>query len=241
MSNIQEYSEKHIQFVDFIVPKMLGDLLKNINNQFSIVDLGCGDGRLLYALYHKDLLKNSERIVGIDVSEERIERLKELCPFTEGIIADVQNLNQIPDSFDMAISSQVIEHIQDDSRMLKEAHRILKPNGYLYISTVIKKWYGFWIYWKKGFKLDPTHVREYPSKEEFLNLLKRSGFEIVDWRTENVSYPLIDLIVRTSIKAGKIEPNPSFYLTHMMLKKLRSIKIRVVGYQTIEVVGGMRK
>jgi ubiquinone/menaquinone biosynthesis C-methylase UbiE len=109
-----------------------------------------------------------ERIVGVDISKERIKRLKSFCPFAEGIVADVQNLKQIPDnSFDIAISNQVIEHVPDDSKMLKEVYRILKPNGYFYVSTVIKKWYGFWIYWNNGFKLDPTHVREYKSKENF--------------------------------------------------------------------------
>ena len=126
-------------------------------------------------------------------------------------------------------------------RMLKVANMILKTNVYLYISTVIKKWYGFWNYWKKGFKLYPTHLREYPSKEEFLNFLKRNGFEIVDWTIENFSYLLLNLIVRISIKAGKIGSNSLFYLTHMMLNKLRSIKIRVAGYYTNEVVGVMIK
>ena len=87
---------------------------------------------------------------------ERIERLKKFCSFARGIIGDACNLQQMPDnSFDVAISSQVIEHVPDDSRMFKEVYRILKPTGYFYVSTVIKKQYGIWIYHEKekGFKL----------------------------------------------------------------------------------------
>ena len=237
--NFREYSEKHIHFIDFSIPEMLESLLKRLNKPYSIIDLGCGDGRILYALHSKGLLKNASRIVGVDISEERIKRLKEFCPFAEGIVADICDLNQILDnSFDVAISSQVIEHVPDDSKMLKEVYRILKPDGYFYVSTVIKRWYGFWVYWNNGFKLDPTHVREYKSEQEFLNLLKDNGFEIVEYRTEKVKYPIMDLIIiiRFFIKAGLIKPSPDFYQKHKLLRKLRKIKMPVVGYRTIEVV-----
>ena len=186
----KEYSEKHVHFIDLSVPEMLEDLLRRLNwqnKQYSLIDLGCGDGRLLYALYSKGLLKNASRIVGVDISKERIERMRKLCPFAEGLISDVQDLKQIPDnSFDAVISTQVIEHVPDDSRMLKDVYRILKPCGYLYISTVVKKRYDFWVYYEKGkgFKPDPTHVREYKSEEELLELLKRNSFTIEKWRTE---------------------------------------------------------
>jgi len=236
--NFSEYSEKHIHFIDFSVPEMLESLLEGLNKSYSLIDLGCGDGRVLYALYSKGLFKNASRIAGVDISEERIKRLKKFCPFAEGIVADVCDLKQIQNnSFDVATSSQVIEHVLNDSKMLKEVYRILKPNGYFYVSTVIKKWYGFWIYWNKGFKLDPTHVREYKSEQEFLNLLKENGFKIVKYRTEKVKYSIMDLIIRFFIKAGLIKPPPDFYQKHELLRKLRKIKMPVAGYRTIEVVG----
>ena len=145
--------------------------------------------------------------------------MKKCCPFAEGFVGDVEKLDHIQDNtFDIAISSQVIEHVSNDVRMLKEVFRILKPNGYFYVSTVIKKWYGFWIYWKNGFKLDPTHVREYGSSEEFLRLLKESGFKIIKYKVYNVTYPLIDLMIRALIAFKIIKPSPDFYLKHTFLK-----------------------
>ena len=234
----EEYAEKTPYFIsEEGIPELLEELLKHINRPFSIIDLGCGDGTILYALYNKGLLKNANRIVGVDISEERINRLKKSCPFAEGFVSDVQDLKIIPnESFDIAISSQVIEHVPDDSKMLKEVHRILKTDGYFYVSTVIKKWYGFWIYWNNGFKLDPTHLREYKSEEEFLNLLKENGFKIIKYRTEKVRYPIIDLIVRFLIKFGMLKISSDFYYKHKLLRKLRKIKIPVIGYRTIEVI-----
>lgn len=42
----------------------------------------------------------------------------------------------LPDSsFDMILSTQVLEHVVDPSRYLSECHRLLKPDGYLVLTT----------------------------------------------------------------------------------------------------------
>ena len=89
----EEYAEKTPYFIsEEGIPELLEELLKHINRPFSIINLGCGDGTILYALYNKGLLKNANRIVGVDISEERINRLKKSCPFAEGFVSDVQDL-----------------------------------------------------------------------------------------------------------------------------------------------------
>jgi ubiquinone/menaquinone biosynthesis C-methylase UbiE len=242
MKNFHEYSEKHVHFIEEFNIPFLEKLLRGFNKPFSIVDLGCGDGRFIYSLYKRGLLNKAKRVVGVDISKERIDRLKEICPFTEGLVADVTNLKELKNnSFDIAISSQVIEHVSDDKRMLKEVYRILKPKGYFYVSTVIKKWYGFWIYWNGGFKLDPTHKREYSSEEEFINLLENNGFQVLEWRIERIRYPFIDLMLRFLIYANIIEPTSNFYVKHSHLEKLRKLKLGVIGYRTIEVLSQVRK
>ena len=238
----ERYAEKRPYFIDKNnVPRLLEKLLKRLiasNESFSIIDLGCGDGTILYALYSKGLLKNASKIIGVDISEKRIKRLRKFCPFAEGVIGDVLNLRQIPDNFfDVAISSQVIEHVPDDSKMLREVYRILKPDGYFYISTVIKKWYGFWVYYNKGFKLDPTHIREYRYEKDFLDLLESNGFKILSWNLNSVTYPVLDLFLRVLIKIG-LTPSPDFYLRYKLLKTIRDrVKLKVIGYKLIEVIG----
>ena len=81
------------------------------------------------------------------------------------LLKNILNKKSENEIFDVVISSQVIEHVSDDNELLKEIGRLLKSDGIAYISTVIKKWYGFYIYRNGGkFRLDPTHVKEYPSK-----------------------------------------------------------------------------
>ena len=87
-----------------------------------------------------------------------------------------------------------------------------------------------------GFKLDPTYVREYRSEQEFLDLLRSNGFEIIEFRSEGVRYPIMDLLLRLLMKLNLLKVSPDFYLRHKVLRKLRRIRIPVVGYRTIEVV-----
>jgi len=67
-----------------------------------------------------------------------------------------------------------------------------------------------WIYYEKGkgFKLYPIHVREYKSKEELLKLLSCNSFDILSWRTEDVYYPVMNLILRVlaMLKVVKLQP-----------------------------------
>jgi len=63
----KEYSEKHVHLIDLSVPETLEDLLRKLNKEdkpYSLIDLGCGDVRLLYALYFKGLLRNVSGVVG---------------------------------------------------------------------------------------------------------------------------------------------------------------------------------
>lgn len=230
-----EDPKKHIYFLDNFCPEILGELLKKSKN-FSLIDLGCGDGRMLFRLEQRGLLKEAKEVVGVDISKERIRRLKEIIPFAKRITSDVQNLRQIQSNlFDIAISSQVIEHVLDEKKMLSEVKRILKPGGYFYVSTVIKKWYSFWIYWSKGFRLNPTHLREYRSEIEFISLLKNEGFEVAQWRTNPPFYPLLDLFLRLLVRIG-FKISPDFYLKHLTLLKMRKIGIKPIGYKEIDVL-----
>jgi len=173
----QNYSRKHMHFYDEEVSVLLGSglaLTNRVIKKPSIVDLGCGDGRTIFALYEKGLLKNVGEIVGVDISESRIERLTKELPFVKGIVSDALNVKELRDSsFDFVICSQVVEHVENDDMLILEIKRLLKGGGLAYMSSVIKKWYGVYFYFKDGsFRLDPTHVREYSSVDEFVGLIE---------------------------------------------------------------------
>jgi 2-polyprenyl-3-methyl-5-hydroxy-6-metoxy-1,4-benzoquinol methylase len=234
-----EYSAKNVQFFDDEASDFLKcglSMLSGISRTRNILDLGCGDGSILFALYKTGFLKQVDNVVGVDLSETRIKRVRMALPFVRGIVSNALNIEELSySSFDFIICSQLIEHV-DDKLLLIEIKRLLAKRGLVYISTVVKKSYGVYFYFKEGsFRLDPTHVREYHSAKEFIDLLSNEGFDIVAIRNKHVMFPLLDLFLRFFIKYGIIKPNANFYNDHKV-QKARKLKIPIIGYSILEVL-----
>jgi SAM-dependent methyltransferase len=146
-----------------------------------ILDIGCGTGRHL-----GQTVQNAEVLsVGIDRNiadlKHTIERIRFLDRWSQvrgtwGLIAgDVTSLPLSGHSFDRIICSEVLEHVPDHERALKEIVRILKPNGYVAFS--VPRFFPEWICWQlsPAYRNDPGgHIRIY-TKKQFYGLLKRFG------------------------------------------------------------------
>ena len=77
------------------------------------------------------------------------------------------------ESFDVAVSFQVIEHIDNDLHFVSELHRVLKKGGRLYLTTPNKR-----LRLKPGQKpFNRFHKREYYSHE--LESILRTSFRVV--------------------------------------------------------------
>jgi len=135
---------------------MLGE-----GNYGKLLDLGCrGEVECLFA----NVIRATQRI-GIDIVPCKCRGMKtyEVDACDTGFFAD---------SFDIVICREVIEHVPDDKALLSEIWRVLKPGGILFITT------------PNGLNVPPDgkeHLRAY-APDEFLNVLMRSGFNILDKR-----------------------------------------------------------
>jgi 2-polyprenyl-3-methyl-5-hydroxy-6-metoxy-1,4-benzoquinol methylase len=240
-SSFQSYSRMHVHFYGGDIPRLLEQGLVSLNRssrRFNLLDLGCGDGGLLFALHEKGLLAKAERTVGVDISSERIERLRSNLPFVEGIVADASNVQQLSESsFDFVICTQLIEHVENEQALAAEIARLLKPRGFAYVSSVIKKWWGIYIYFKQGsFRLDPTHIREYSSEQEFLRAIANERFETMRTITQPLSFPLVDLITRLLIRGSLAQPDAEFYQKHKSLTRSRKLRLRIAGFASVEAL-----
>lgn len=112
-----------------------------------VLDLGCGNGRL--TVLFKD--KNIEYI-GVDISEKLIEIAKDKFSiynfqFTispKFMVADGLNLPFPDNYFDKVFSIAVLHHLPSKklrAKFVKEAHRVLKKNGYAFFTV--------WNLWQK--------------------------------------------------------------------------------------------
>lgn len=116
--------------------KILGEYIKEGDK---VLDLGCGNGRLLELFKGKNV---DYVYVGVDNSEKLIEIAKKKNP---GIFFQVANALNLPfpdNYFDKIFSIAVLHHIPSDdfrNHFIEEARRVLKPGG-LFILTVWNLW-----------------------------------------------------------------------------------------------------
>ncbi len=104
-----------------------------------ILDLGCGNGRLLDLFRDKNVeytgIDNSEELIQIAKERSKIQNPKSKIQF---LVADALNLPFEDNYFDKVFSVAVLHHIPSKEyrlQFLKEARRVLRPGGFLILSV----------------------------------------------------------------------------------------------------------
>ncbi len=165
-------------------PRLGGDLL----------DFGCGNGA-------QTLLFASEftRVVGADVDARHVADFSRriaaggLEERVRALRYDGRRLPLPDESFDAAVSFEVLEHVDDDAAALCEVHRVLRPDGWLAV-TVPNRW---WLFETHGARLPLLPWNRVPffswlprrlhdrwarariyRRREVVDLVRRAGFEV---------------------------------------------------------------
>jgi 2-polyprenyl-3-methyl-5-hydroxy-6-metoxy-1,4-benzoquinol methylase len=200
----KRYSEKYVQKINPLA-KIPFIIKRAIKKSKIVIDLGCGDGQFIHSL---DLEYKNKKIIGIDISPRRIKRLKLKFPNYKFLCKDVCKTGLKKESCDMIVCTQVIEHLRNDKKLIKEMNKILKNKGYLYVSSVIRKPYAMYRYRNNGkFVLDPTHEKEYKSAEDFLSLFKK--FHLIKYNIIPVKRKIFGIHIRI----------PRYYIIEGLWKK----------------------
>lgn len=225
--SIENYADKHHQIYSDEIPMNLESLLKN-NSFGSILDAGCGDGNLLRSILHKGYAR-VVNVSGIDLSSKRIKLIRKSFPSLKLAVDSVEDMTKISSrSVDLLISTQVIEHV-DDQKMIKSMSRVMKKGGIVYLSTVYKKWFGWYPYRVNGrWLLDPTHLREYTDDKQLTDKFKKD-FYLIHQEKESLNYPLVDLLLNLIHFSGRNRVS-------LFWKFLRFFRVPIPGYFNWELI-----
>jgi 2-polyprenyl-3-methyl-5-hydroxy-6-metoxy-1,4-benzoquinol methylase len=120
-----------------IWPPLLA-MLKKVENGARVLDVGCGNGRLL-----KILAEQQVKYVGVDQSESLIKICQEKYPEYKFAVEDILNLGNLSDyDFDYVFCIAVLHHLPSaDLRLqaLKQLKNKIKANGKI-VLTVWNMW-----------------------------------------------------------------------------------------------------
>jgi|SRR6185437_12028955 len=112
-----------------------------------------------------DLPRNTsvQKMLNLGITDEIASATTSRRSNIAGIIYDDMTNSSIEDnSFDINVAIEVLEHVEEDEKFVKEVYRVLKPGGYFYMTTPNGD--------TKPIPANPDHKRHY-KKQQLIDLL----------------------------------------------------------------------
>jgi 2-polyprenyl-3-methyl-5-hydroxy-6-metoxy-1,4-benzoquinol methylase len=152
----------------------------------SVLDVGCGSGGVGAGLRRA----GASRLTGIEVVAEQAELAR--AHYDHVVAAPVeQALEQLDGPFDTILCLDVLEHLVDPERVLRDLHRVAAAGARLQVSlpnarhvSLVKDlvFKGTFGYTEWGHR-DTTHLRWF-TRRDIVEAMERTG-----WAVQRVSHP----------------------------------------------------
>jgi O-antigen biosynthesis protein len=144
-----------------------------------VLDLGSGEG------FGASILSSeATEVVGVDIDQQTVEhaRLNWSGPRTSFNLGSALDLSEFEDgSFGAVVAFEIIEHVEDQERVLVEVARVLADDGVLVISTPDRRLYS-----DATGQVNPFHQHEL-THEEFSTLLEKSFEHVAMWGQRTIT------------------------------------------------------
>jgi SAM-dependent methyltransferase len=147
----------------------------------------------------------------------------------KGIKVIKASANSLPlsdESQDLVVLMDVLEHLKDDTKALIEIRRILKPNGYLFITIPMHM-----KLWSKH-DLKAMHYRRY-EKQQVINMLELSNYSVISFSFWNVIFYPIVRMRRNRVECDEIAYPGNF------LNRLLKVGIMLERYLPLKKLTGV--
>jgi SAM-dependent methyltransferase len=150
-----------------------------------VLDVGCGRRP-----YQKSFFAGATRYIGTDYLSDRSQ---------PDVISSALQVPFAAGSFDTVVSTEVLEHVPDPLRALREMERVLKPGGYVILSTPM--------YWPRHEV--PYDFFRYPY-DGILYLVKEGGLELTKLFNRGRSYAFVGQAIQ------HVHPVPALWVNWLI-------------------------
>lgn len=196
-----EHKLTHSHPGELVERPVFQDLIKKYATQAqSVLDAGTGNGWFATSLLQWDILTQLKRIIGIDLSESMIKNARSQCtdPRASFFCADLatapyEAMGISKESFDLIISSNAFDCMQNAARVLQQLYRLLKPECCAIISIRHPQRNAYYLtgsadgLYKEGVYAERWNgtgehdvIRFYRTESTWDKLFLSAGFEIVE-------------------------------------------------------------
>jgi len=132
---IDKRSRSPYQLRQYVHHTQYAGILSLIEPGMTVLDAGCGEGVLSVMMAQKGAV-----VTGCDLSEPNIKQsrlfAKEKGVTVDFVVADAEFLPFPDSSFDLVVSSHVLEHLPDFDKGLQEVMRVTKKRAVVAIPTL---------------------------------------------------------------------------------------------------------
>jgi len=178
------------------------DYFEQFRKTNNIIDVGCGDGYFL-----DEAKKRSWNVYGTEYIASKVKFCRQKgINMMQGIL---DSRNYAPGFFDVLISIEVIEHINNAKEEIKNFHHLLHHGGIVYLTTPHYNSLSRRVFYGKWNIIDyPSHLSYY-TKRTLRRLFENSGFSLLNFSTTglSVSQAKLSLGKSTAPKAVSVSDN----------------------------------
>lgn len=159
------------------IRRELGALKREGFKPQHMADAGSGFGQYVHYLSRN---YPEAHITGLDIKQEQIDDCNQFFnklgkqDLVKFEYADLTRMD-IKEAYDLVLSVDVMEHIEDDRGVMKHLYQALKPGGYLFISTPSDQG-GSDVHHEHDLSFIDEHVRDGYGVEEITEKLQGAGF-----------------------------------------------------------------
>ncbi len=187
---------------------------KHLNNQkaLDILEIGCGTGGMLSPL------AQFGTVTGIDIADDCM-RYCYSRGFPQMAVGSGDALPFADNSFDLIALFDVIEHIPDDTAVLREVQRVVKPDGIVFLSVP-----AYQFLFSQNDRL-VHHQRRY-TRGQLCNVIEKAGLTPAKATYFNTFlFPLIlPVVLVLKLKEALLGlPDEQTNLTHQFFKPINDI------------------